>query len=301
MAPASVVQGCASGGAIQFGGADIHVSFDAKEFVFGAGPICGWIMRAAVAVGGYFGRYPVNTVRIVIKPVSGAGVRGGKTYGGADGGPLIVIPLGRETRQAQLDDDWVMTHEMVHLAVPSVPDDSEWLEEGIATYVEPIARAQQGQLSDQRVWGDMFRDMPQGLPQSGDRGLDRTPTWGRIYWGGALFCLLADVGIRSRTNNHFGLRDALRGVLVADGDIREDWPVSRVLAAGDQAVGVPVLTELYRRMKDAPGPGRAELDALWQRLGVEADDSGVRFVADAPLAGIREAITARDKAASTAR
>ena len=57
--------------------------------------------------------------------------------------------------------------------------------------------------------------MPKGLPAAGDRGLDYTPTWGRTYWGGALFCLLADIDIRKRTSNRFGLQDALRAIVAA--------------------------------------------------------------------------------------
>ena len=59
-----------------------------------------------------------------------------------------------------------------------------WIEEGLATYVEPIARARAGGLTPQKVWGDMVDAMPQGLPKPGDRGLDFTHTWGRTYWGG---------------------------------------------------------------------------------------------------------------------
>ena len=75
-----------------------------------------------------------------------------------------------------------------------------WIEEGLATYVEPIARAQAGQFSVKLVWRDLVVGLPRGLPQPGDRGLDFTPTWGRTYWGGALFCLLADIEIRKRMN-----------------------------------------------------------------------------------------------------
>ena len=44
--------------------------------------------------------------------------------------------------------------------------------------------------------------------QGGGFGLDNTHTWGRTYWGGAMFCLLADVEIRRRTHNRRGLQDA---------------------------------------------------------------------------------------------
>ena len=86
-----------------------------------------------------------------------------------------------------------------------------WIEEGISVYVEPIARVQAGQLSAERMWSDVVRDMPQGEPEPDDRGLDHTHTWGRTYWGGAMFCLVADVRIRQQTGNRKGLQDALRG------------------------------------------------------------------------------------------
>ena len=114
-------------------------------------------------------------------------------------GRAITIAVGRASSASDFAEDWVLTHEMVHLAFPSVPEEHHWIEEGSATYVEPIARARTGDLSPEKVWGDLVDGLPKGLPQAGDRGLDFTPTWGRTYWGGALFCLLADIEIRKRT------------------------------------------------------------------------------------------------------
>ena len=54
--------------------------------------------------------------------------------------------IGQHTTQADLDDDWMMTHELVHMAFPSLPDDQHWMEEGLSTYVEPVARVQTGEL-----------------------------------------------------------------------------------------------------------------------------------------------------------
>ncbi len=94
-------------------------------------------------------------------------------------------------------------------------DDQHWIEEGISTYVEPVARARAGRMTLNDVWRTFVRDMPNGEPESGDQGLDNTHTWGRTYWGGALFCLMADVRIRERTRNRKGLEDALRGINTA--------------------------------------------------------------------------------------
>ena len=102
-------------------------------------------------------------------------------------------------------------------ALPDMPDRYAWLSEGLAVYIEPVARVQAGDLTAPEIWQAMMRDMPKGLPQAGDQGLDNTGTWGRKYWGGAMFCLLADIEIRKRTNNRLGLQDAMRGVVAAGG------------------------------------------------------------------------------------
>jgi hypothetical protein len=135
----------------------------------------------------------------------------------------------------------------------------------------------------------MVDAMPQGLPKPGDRGLDFTHTWGRTYWGGAMYCLLADVEIRKRTGNRMGLEDAMRGILKSGGSIEVEWPLSRALQIADQAIGVSVLEEIYNRMKASPVS--PDLDQLWKELGVERQGETVVFDDTAPLAAIRRAIT----------
>ncbi len=139
----------------------------------------------------YYGRFPVQRERIFVEFVEDrSGVGGGTTWGDVAGFPAFTrIHVGQHSTQADLDDDWMMTHEMVHTAFPSQDDDHHWIEEGLAVYVEPVARVQAGFLKPERIWSDMVRDMPKGDPQPSDRGLDQTHTWGRTYWGGAQFCL----------------------------------------------------------------------------------------------------------------
>ena len=204
------------------------------------------------------------------------------TYSGA----LIRVSVGRDSSPVDLKRDWVMTHEMVHLTQPQLGDRFAWMQEGLAVYVEPIARAQVGQLSEEKVWGDMVRDMPKGLPAAGDQGLDNTHTWGRTYWGGAMFFLLADVGIREQTGNRYGLQHALRAMLDSRG---KDSNLRDLIAVGDRATHTNVLSKLYGQMRDTPVT--PDLKDLWRRLGVTAVDGRVRFDDDAPLAQMRRAIT----------
>jgi hypothetical protein len=237
-------------------------------------------------VAAYYRQYPVAAVTIRVSLHDGHGINSGHAFGAPTA--HIAFSVGRESTEPDFARDWVTTHEMVHLAFPSVAESHHWIEEGLATYVEPIARARIGELSPQKVWGDMVDGMPQGLPQPGDRGLDFTHTWGRTYWGGALFCLLADVEIRKRTGNQKGLEDALRGILKAGGNIESEWPLARALETADRATGVSVLETLYQTMKAAPVA--PDLDKLWHALGVGRRAGQVAFDDAAPLAAIRRAI-----------
>jgi hypothetical protein len=44
-----------------------------------------------------------------------------------------------------------MTHEWVHMGFPNLSQDHHWLEEGIATCIEPVARVQAGALTLQKA------------------------------------------------------------------------------------------------------------------------------------------------------
>lgn len=246
-----------------------------------------WVQWSAEAVAGYYGRFPLPHIALRIVPTGGAGVRGGRTWG--DHGGHITIHVGKDTAWSDFADDWMLTHEMIHLAFPDVDDQHHWIEEGISVYVEPFARVRAHHMDANQMWFEVVRDMPKGLPGAGDEGLDHTHSWGRTYWGGALFCLLADIEIHQKTENRKGLQDALRGILDVGGDIREHWDLERALSAGDQATGVAVLKPLYEKMKDQPYP--VDLPAIWTQLGIEREGDAVRFIDSAPLAKIRDAMT----------
>jgi hypothetical protein len=75
------------------------------------------------------------------------------------------------------------------------------------------------------------------------------------------------------------------------GNIEVEWPLVRALRIGDDSAGVPVLMELYDRMKDTPLS--IDLPSLWKHLAVSATGQGVAFAPDADLSAIRAAITAK--------
>ncbi len=260
-------------------------------------------MRAsAQAVAAYYGEFPVSRALVVIEPVSGGSHDiHGTTWGGVSGFPAVTrIRMGQHVTADDLKDDWVMTHEFVHTALPDLSDDQSWLEEGLATYIEPIARAQTGRLSDARVWAEFLHEMRYGEPGVDGRGLNGNGTWARTYWGGALFCFMADVAIREQTRNRRGLQDAMRAVVAAGGGIDQDWPIERVLSVADKATGTSMLTRMYARWSVQPVP--VDLPTLWQQMGIKAaENDSVYLNADAPLAAIRDAITAPERLLASAQ
>ena len=267
-------------------GSPIRVDVEGSDFHGGAGPIMEWVSRSAQIVTHYYNRFPTAKLHIRVVSEPGGGVRSGKTFG-YDGG-FIRIMVGRDVTEDELNNDWVLVHEMTHLALPDIGEDHAWLSEGLAVYIEGIARVQGGNRTQSDVWSEELKSMPRGLPQPGDHGLDHTHTWGRTYWGGAMFCLLADVEIHRRTQNRFGLQDAVRAIDSKSGGLTADWPIVRVLQTGDAAVGTAVLEDLYAQMKDTPVT--PDLMGLWRKLGVEPDGDSVRLTDDAPLASIRLSI-----------
>ncbi len=276
---------------LSIGGAAINAAIEPGDLSLPRIRIFDWIRRSACAVTEYYAGFPVRNVNVKVVPISeGKGVLFGRTVR-VDQTLVIGVGLSSLATDSSLLDDWVMTHEMVHLAFPSVPDQHHWIEEGIATYVEPIARAQVGDLSPETVWRELVDGLPKGLPAAGDGGLDHTHTWGRTYWGGALFCLMADIEIHQRTNNRYGLQDALRGIVRAGGNMEQDWPLARALKAGEEATGVPVLMELYDRMKATPIT--PDLPALWHQLGIRPSGNSVVFDQGAPLASVVRSIMAK--------
>jgi hypothetical protein len=103
---------------LTFGGAAVNVRFGPGDFDLPRDELMGWISTAACAVTVYYGRFPVSTAAIEVIPATDkAGVLGGVTYGAP---ARTQITVGQHTSARQLEHDWTMTHELVHMAFPSV-------------------------------------------------------------------------------------------------------------------------------------------------------------------------------------
>lgn len=249
-----------------------------------------YVRDAARAVMAYYGEFPVKKTIVVIEPTDEYGVGFATSTFEDDGGHgLIEIEIGRGATCKQLLTSWTLTHEMMHLAFPIMGRRHRWLAEGIATYVEPIGRMRIGKLSSEDVWKDLADNLHKGLPSSiDDGGLNKVQGRRRLYWGGALYCLIADISIRKQTQNRMGLEEALRAVADMGGTAASDWDAEKSLRVADGAIGARVLEDLYDEMAEVPGS--VDIPELLTQLGVEQSGETIVFDEDAPLAPVRRAI-----------
>lgn len=220
-----------------------------------------WVGQSARAVADYFGRFPVERLLLVVVP--------GKELGGVThgfGGASIILPIPPEMDPAEVLDSWQLTHELVHLAVPGQKERYSWLEEGIATYVEPLVRHRAGHLKGRRLWADLVEGVPRGRRAVARAGLDHNGSHAATYWGGALYCLLADVRLRQASHNRYSLQTALRAIVAEGGNVTQEWPLERVLKTADRATHSKIFSELHRQMgKQAL---HYDLLGLWRQLGI---------------------------------
>jgi hypothetical protein len=271
---------------IDVGGAKIELSIlgDAA-FALGDAGLVKWAGDAARAVSALYGHFPVPRVAVFAVPVEGADeVVFGKVL--SLGGPSIAALVGTSLDAEGARGDWVLVHEMIHLGFPTFLGEGRWLGEGIATYYEPVLRARSGLRDGAETWRGFARSMPRARPHGAELALEKRADIDSVYWGGALFALMADVRIRMATKGARSLDDVMRAVLAKGGDATHVWRVHDVLVVGDEATGTHVMTELHDRLavRGEPVDPRVELAALG--VGTE----GVPELRDAPLAWVREAI-----------
>jgi len=150
------------GVAMRVEGGEIHITLPDEQLKVSPQDLLEWVKCAAGAVIHYYVHFPVRHLTLQIRASRRNGVSHGVTY--AKGGGLITVAMGRGTESNALRNDWVLTHEMIHLAFPSMAENHHWIEEGTSTYVEPVARAEVGQIPVADVWKQFILDMPKGQP-----------------------------------------------------------------------------------------------------------------------------------------
>ncbi len=244
-----------------------------------------WVTQAEQGVADFFGRPPAPRTLVVLAPLPDRhGIPFGKML--PANAPGVIVLIGEHTRPQELTDDWVLVHELFHVGTPSFIGEGKWYDEGLATYFEPLIRARLGWYSEAGVWREFLTNMPRGLDAMTRRGLEHPERYSDTYWGGGLFCLLADVEVNRNNRGIFGLEDGVRSVFSAGGDASQVWPLERAFEVADKRFERPVLARLAEAHAQHGAP--VDLPGLLRDLGVSLGPKGdVRFDDEAQLAGYR--------------
>jgi hypothetical protein len=278
--------------AIDVPGGPLEVVLLGTPLAMGDAATLAWVRDAALCVASlYDGRFPAPATIFVLKARRGDGVVFGRVMS-LTGGSVMLL-FGTDTKPASEHDDWVAVHELSHLGTASLVGEAHWLEEGLATYYEPILRERAGWMTEAQLWKHFVDSMPRGEPQPGDppRLEDRDDT-DSTYWGGALFCLLVDLEIRKATHGAKSLDDVMRAVHDRLGDATHGTKLAEFMRIGDEATGTRALDDVYAHFAVAGEP--VDLEAIGHSLGVfataEGPDGVVTLRDDAPLSAIRRGI-----------
>jgi hypothetical protein len=246
-----------------------------------------WVDAVAQSNRRFWGRSPARHGLAILIPSPRGGVPFGRVL--SLGGSVVTVLVGKGATARDLYDDWVLVHEFLHLGSPMMRDSGPWLNEGIATFYEPVLRARAGWKSEDEVWREWISQMPRGIPAMTDVGLSNAGRGG-IYWGGAVFVLMAEMELLQVSHGKYGFSDCLRQVLADGGDATTKWwPTARLLQSCDKAVGGDVLSQLAQRHM-AKGSAMS-LDEIWQKLGVTLSEDGkITYDDSAELAWLRPLI-----------
>jgi hypothetical protein len=269
------------------GGAELELALLGAELSAAADRLAEWARIRAEAVAAFYGEFPAARALVAAVPIDSRGrVRFGKLL--PESAPGVVLLVGTRVTDEELAADWVLVHELFHIGVPSFYREGKWFDEGLATYFEPLVRARAGLLDEAAAFRDLRLGMPRGLSALTEDGLENTTSYSGIYWGGAIYCLLADAELRERSGGRVGLEDGLRRVRDRGGRSSEVWPLLETLQVADGAFTEPVLVRLKDRY--AARPAALDLDALFEKLGVVLEGESVRLDDGAPLAWVRRSI-----------
>lgn len=245
-----------------------------------------WVDAVAESNRRFWGRSPAQHGLVILLPSPRGGVPFGRVL--SLGGSVVTVLIGKSATPRDLYDDWVLVHEFLHLGTPMMRDAGPWLNEGIATFYEPVLRARAGWKSEDEVWREWISQMPRGLPAMTGIGLSNAGRGG-IYWGGALFVLMAEIELLQASQGKYGFSDCLRQVLADGGDATTKWPTMRLLQSCDKAIGQDVVSPLAQRHM-AKGSAMS-LDEIWQKLGVTLSEDGkITYDDSAELAWLRPLI-----------
>ena len=197
-----------------------------RDWILPIETVLAHVQSAASAVTTYYGRFPVDRARQSSSfPCRSGGILQGTTWGDMAGFQGFTrIRIGQHTTTAELAADWTTTHELVHMAFPSLPAISTGWKRVWPPTLSPSRAFRPANLTRKK---DLERHgattCTKASPRRATRGWT-TPTPGAALTGaGPCFASSPMSQIRRETGNRKGLQDALRAIVAHGGTIDHDW------------------------------------------------------------------------------
>jgi hypothetical protein len=214
---------------------------------------------------------PPPRLTLAVIAVAGDGIPFGMERSGS-----VMVLVGERAGPEALRRDWVLVHELAHVALPYV-EDALWLREGLASYYQQVLRLRSGRLTPDEAWGGLRDGAREGAARAD--GLDLSTLSAElharhaylpVYWGGAMVALELDLELRRAGSS---LDAALRS-------LRERVVRLEALRAVIDAVVPGAFERVVARHLE--GPALARAPALLERLRDDGPDADLRRAIGAP-------------------
>src|SRR5262245_18344511 len=98
--------------------------------------MAGWLEEAAQAIAGWYGRFPVAQVQVLVVPDARGAEPTPWAHVMRGGAPAVHFFVNQRLPIGEFHEDWTAIHEFSHLYLPLVSRDDAWLYEGMATYYQ---------------------------------------------------------------------------------------------------------------------------------------------------------------------
>jgi hypothetical protein len=292
----SIALGQLTQSVVETGGARIRLSVMGDTLPETAAALHTWITTGVAAVATLYGRFPVSDLQVLVFPLGhnsdpvpwGEVVRGG--------GDAVHLYVDGTRSAAELNDNWVLSHELSHLIHPYVSAADAWLPEGIASYYQNVLRARAGLIDASVAWQKLDAGFKRGMAQfTSERSLARdTDTmmrerqYMRVYWSGAAIALIGDVDLRRRSRGAVSLDTVFEELSRCCLPSRRRWQARELMARMDEIAGYAVFVPLYERY--VMRPVFPDLEETYRRLGLDGDAASLDPSGDAAAGLLRARI-----------
>ena len=258
-----------------------------------------WIVDAATMVASVDGRFPYSRVQVMVMPNARAREPTPWAFVTRGGGPAVHFIINQRRPIEEFYRDWTATHEFSHLLLPFVKPAYAWMSEGLATYYQNVLRARAGRLTAQQAWSELDAGFARGRKEATDLTLAeatgrmyRNGLFMKVYWSGTAMMLMADLHLRQISKGTQSLDTALAALGECCLDSPREWDGPELFSKLDALTGSTVFTSLLNEYADSAR--FPDLSATYHELGLMPAVDGVSLVADAPFAGVRDAIMHAD-------